>query len=277
MRIRKIAAGDIRNARTGVKKDEAPRDPQFVEAIARGLGILEAFTTRDTMLGNQEIAERCGLPRPTVSRLTHTLTRLGYLDYRPRFAKYQLGIGAVAIGQLALANMTIRGIAQPLMQALSQRLGTSVSLGRRDRLSMLYVEHCQPPSAVALQLGMGSRIPLAVTAMGRAYYAIASAEERAAIEHQIAERFPQRWVAVRDGLREAVDMHVALGFTVSIGDWNREVHAAGAAVTLPEGGIVAFNCGAPAFMLDRDRVLREAGPSVAEMARRVQALASGKG
>jgi DNA-binding IclR family transcriptional regulator len=277
MRIRKIAAGDIRNARTGATKDEAPRDPQFVEAIARGLGILEAFTTRDTMLGNQEIAERCGLPRPTVSRLTHTLTRLGYLDYRPRFAKYQLGIGAVAIGQLALANMTIRRIAQPLMQALSQRLGTSVSLGRRDRLSMLYVEHCQPPSAVALQLGMGSRIPLAVTAMGRAYYAIASAEERAAIDHQIAERFPQRWVAVRDGLREAVDMHVALGFTVSIGDWNREVHAAGAAVSLPEGGIAAFNCGAPAFMLDRDRVLREAGPGVAEMARRVQALASGKG
>jgi DNA-binding IclR family transcriptional regulator len=141
---------------------------------------------------------------------------------------------------------------------------------------MLYLEHCQPPSAVALQFGMGSRIPLAVTAMRRAYYAIASAEERAAIDHQIAERFPQRWAVVRDGLREAVDMHAALGVTVSIGDWNREVHSAGAAVALPEGGIAAFNCGAPASMLDRDRVLREAGPGVAEMAPRLQALASGQ-
>ncbi|WP_159350352.1 hypothetical protein [Roseomonas harenae] len=112
--------------------------------------------------------------------------------------------------------------------------------------------------------------------MGRAYYAIASAEERAAIDHQIAERFPQRWAVVRDALREAVDMHAALGFTVSIGDWNREVHSAGAAVALPKGGIAAFNCGAPAFMLDRDRVLRDAGPGVTEMARRVQALASGQ-
>ncbi|MFH5926871.1 IclR family transcriptional regulator [Roseomonas xinghualingensis] len=276
MRIRKIAGGDPHAVRSRSLR-EAPRDPQFVESIGRGFGILEAFTTRDTMLGNQEIAERAGLPRPTVSRLTHTLTQLGYLEYLPRFAKYQLGIAAVALGQLALANMTVRGIAQPIMQAVAQRLGTSVSLGRRDRLSMLYVGHCQPPSAVALQLGLGSRIPLAITAMGRAYYAVASAEERAAIERQIQERFPERWAAARAGLREAVDMHAALGFTVSIGDWNREVHAAGAAIILPEGGIAAFNCGAPAFMLNREQVLREAGPGVAEVARRVQNLASGRG
>jgi DNA-binding IclR family transcriptional regulator len=277
MRVRKVTSGDARSRRSGGAGEEASRDPQFVEAIARGFGILEAFTSRDTMLGNQEIAERSGLPRPTVSRLTHTLTQLGYLDYLPRFAKYQLGVGAVALGQLALANMTLRGAARPLMQALSQRLGTSVSLGRRDRLSMLYVDHCQPSSAVALQLGLGSRIPLAVTAMGRAYYAVASAEERAAIDEQIQERFPERWPAVRTGLHEAVDMHAALGFTISVGDWNREVNAAGAAVVLPEGGIAAFNCGAPAFMLDRERVLREAGPGVAEMSQRVLAIASGKG
>ncbi|MBP0446412.1 IclR family transcriptional regulator [Roseomonas sp. SSH11] len=277
MRIRKVIPGDARPARSAPGGEEAARDPQFVEAIARGFTILEAFTTRDSMLGNQEIAERSGLPRPTISRLTHTLTRLGYLEYLPRFAKYQLGIAAVALGQLALANMAVRGVARPLMEALSQRLGASVSLGRRDRLSMLYVEHAQPASAVALQLGLGSRLPLAVTAMGRAYYAVAQAEERAAIDQQIEERFPERWARVRDALHEAVDMHAALGFTISIGDWNREVHAAGAAIILPDGGIAAFNCGAPAFMLDRDRVLREAGPGVSEMARRVLSIASGKG
>ena len=276
MRVRKPGEPGASPDDIGTGDSERVRDPQFVEAVARGFGILKAFTPRDAMLGNREIAERTSLPKPTVSRLTHTLTCLGYLDYLPRFAKYQLGIGTVSLGQMALANMSVRQVARPLMQHLAEEMDASVSLGRRDRLSMLYVEHCSPRSAVALQLGLGSRLPLAVTAMGRAFYAVTTQEERAAIDRQLARRFPERWPALREGLREAVDMHAAFGFTVSIGDWNREVHAAGAAVALPSGGIVALNCGAPAFMIDRERVLREAGPRIAEVARRIRALEAGK-
>ena len=64
---------------------------------------------------------------------------------------------------------------------------------------------------------------------------------------------------IHSGLREAVDMHMAFGFTASIGEWNPEVHAAGAAFVLPNGAVMALTCGAPAFLLSRDRVLREAG------------------
>ncbi|WP_426958360.1 IclR family transcriptional regulator [Muricoccus radiodurans] len=258
-----------------VEPGAATRGSQFVESIARGLSILEAFRAGGAALGNQEIAARTGLPKPTVSRLTHTLTELGYLEYLPRYAKYRLGVAAVSLGQLALSGMTVRQLARPLMQELCERLSCSVSLGRRDRLSMLYVEHCQPGSAVVLQLGLGSRIPLAITAMGRARYAAAPPDERAAIDAEIETRFPARWAAVRDGLQEAVEMHAARGFTLSVGDWQKEVHAAGAAVLLADGSYAAFNCGAPAFMLDRQRAMREAGPRVADLARRVQSLAAG--
>jgi DNA-binding IclR family transcriptional regulator len=183
-------------------------------------------------------AMRTDLPRPTVSRLTYTLTRLGYLAYLPRFAKYRLGPRAVVLGQAALASLDIRQLARPEMLQLSEALESSVSLGSRDRLSMIYVEHCPPRSAVALQLGIGSRIPLAVTAMGRAYYALAGTEERAAIDARLADRHGEDWPAVRKGLQEAADMHAAFGFTISVGDWNREVHSAGAAFTLPGGASI---------------------------------------
>src|SRR5262245_41883184 len=67
------------------------KDRQFVTALARGLEILRAFIPNDGPLGNGEIAQRTGLPKPTVARLTHTLTRLGYLNYLDRLEKYQLG------------------------------------------------------------------------------------------------------------------------------------------------------------------------------------------
>lgn len=271
MRKRAVAGG----ADPG--EDNAAGDRQFVAAIARGFDILHAFRAEDPMLGNQELAERTGLPRATVSRLTHTLTRLGYLSYLPRFAKYQLGLGAVPLGQLALANMSIRRVAAPLMRALSEETNASTSLGKRDGLAMLYVEHVSPRTAVALQLDIGSRLPLALTAMGRAYYARAGAPERAAIDREIAARQPAEWPAIQEGLREAVAMQERLGFTASLGDWNPTVHAAGAALSLPGGEVVALNCGAPAFMLGRERVLEEIGPRLAAVARRIEAMARGPG
>ena len=256
----------------------APEDDrQFVAAIARGFEILHAFRAEDPILGNQELAERTGLPRATVSRLTHTLTRLGYLAYLPRYGKYQLGLGAVPLGQLALANMGIRRLAAPLMRQLAEETNASVSLGRRDGLFMLYVEHVSPRTAVALQLEIGSRVPIGVTAMGRAHHAAIPAAERLAIEAELAARDPADWPRIRDGLREALAMHDTLGFTISPGDWNPTVHAAGAAVVLPGGEVMALNCGAPAFMLDRDRLVREIGPRLAAVARRVESLAGSPG
>jgi len=65
-------------------------DRSFVVALARGLDVLRAFHPNDGLLGNQEIAARTKLPKPTISRLTYTLTKLGYLTPVPRFEKYQL-------------------------------------------------------------------------------------------------------------------------------------------------------------------------------------------
>src|SRR5215813_11527917 len=76
----------------------AAGDRKFVTALARGLEILRAFTPSEGLLGNGELVERTGLPKPTVSRLTYTLTKLGYLVHVERLAKYQLAPAALSLG-----------------------------------------------------------------------------------------------------------------------------------------------------------------------------------
>jgi hypothetical protein len=44
------------------------------------------------------------------------------------------------------------------MQALADYAGASVALGTRDRLDLIYVEHCRSKRGVMLRLGLGSRI-----------------------------------------------------------------------------------------------------------------------
>ena len=89
--------------------------------MSRGLDVLRAFRPNDGLLGNQEIAARTKLPKPTISRLTYTLTKLGYLTQVPRFEKYQLAPAAMSLGYAALANLGVRHLSQPFRDELMRR------------------------------------------------------------------------------------------------------------------------------------------------------------
>ena len=154
---------------TALIRPNIKEDRHFVTALARGLELLACFRSGDKMLGNQELAERSKLPKSTVSRLTYTLTKLGYLQYDEQAGKYRLGTATLALGSAMLSRLDIRQMARPLMQELADFSHTMVSLGMRDRLSMIYVENCRSQAALTLRLDVGARIPVASTAMGRAY------------------------------------------------------------------------------------------------------------
>jgi DNA-binding IclR family transcriptional regulator len=75
-----------------------------IQVVSRAFDILRCFEDRSMRLGNREIADRCGLPRSTVSRLMLTLTRIGQLVYLPQQQKYGLGPQAIALGAATFAE-----------------------------------------------------------------------------------------------------------------------------------------------------------------------------
>src|SRR3546814_16155217 len=89
-------------------RDGTESDPGFVTALARGLEVLRAFGRDDRYLGNGELAKRTGIPKSTVSRLTQTLTLLGYLRYVDQLERYQLGPGVLALGYRFLPGNGVR-------------------------------------------------------------------------------------------------------------------------------------------------------------------------
>jgi DNA-binding IclR family transcriptional regulator len=248
-----------------------PKDRQFVNSLARGFEILRAFAPNDTLLGNQEIAERTGLPKPTVSRLTYTLTRLGYLTYLDRLGKYQLGTSVLALGYAALASMGIRQIAKPHMQVLADFAGASIGLGSRDRLTVIYIEHASSEQAMTLRLDVGSRIPLGTTSMGRALLAALPEIERQWLMEHMARKEGGDWPRVRAGIERAIEDYRSRGFVMSLGEWQRDVNSVGVPLIPTDGGpILAFNCGAPAYQLSPKRLETELGPRLVNLVRNVE-------
>jgi len=252
-------------------------DRKFVVALARGLEVLRAFTPTVGQLSNQEIAARAQLPRPTVSRLTYTLMRLGYLTQVEHGGKYQLAPAALSIGYAALSQMGIRQIARPLMQELAEYAGGSVALGSRDRMSAVYVEHCRSNSPVTLRLDIGSRIPLIATAMGRAIIAVLPEAEREEILARAAARNPERWAKIKDAVERALIHYRRFGYTLSVGDWEDGVNAVGVPLVTSDGsGVFAFNCGAPSFLISPERLDEDIGPRLVELVHKVESVLNGR-
>lgn len=247
-------------------------DRHFVTALARGLEVLDCFRSSDKVLGNQEIARRCKLPKSTVSRLTHTLTRLGYLMYVEESAKYRLGNATLALGTAMLARLDVRQLARPLMEELADFATAAVALGSRDRLSMIYVEIARSSAALTVALDVGSRIPVATTAMGRAYLALAGERERNDLMDRVRELDEVAWPGIRRGIEQALNDYRELGCATSFGEWQKDVNSIGVAFQ-PGGGRLpmAINCGGPAYTLSREFLLEEARPRLIAVARQLEA------
>ncbi len=251
-------------------------DRSFVVALSRGLDVLRAFQPNDGLLGNQEIAARTKLPKPTVSRLTYTLTKLGYLTPVPRFEKYQLTPSAMALGYAALANLGVRHLSEPFREEVMRETGGAVAVGGRDRHSMIYFGQSRNGLTLGVQLDVGSRVPIATTAMGRAYFWALAPEERANLIRDLREHYGSRWTKLRDGLERSGETVAKYGFAISAGDWQDEISAAGVALKLNDGtGPYAFNCGAPAFRFTEDRLRNDIGPRLLAMVRNIEAALGG--
>jgi DNA-binding IclR family transcriptional regulator len=258
-----------------IEDDESastPKDRKFVEALGRGLDVLRAFTHGSVVMGNQDIARITGLPKPTVSRMTYTLTKLGYLSYSSQLEKYQLDSGVLALGYAYVSNLRVRQLAKPYMDEFARRTNTSVGLTCRDRLSMIYVENCRPADTTSLRMDVGVRLPLATTAAGRAYLAATPTKEREHLLAALAEKNSGDWPAMRESLEASFEEFNRTGFCMSLGDWDRNVNAAGVALHLQDGSIMVLTCGAPSFQLSEEKLKGSLAHELEMLARDIESL-----
>ncbi|ERV78341.1 TPA: IclR family transcriptional regulator [Pseudomonas aeruginosa] len=253
------------------EKDEELKDRQFVTALARGLELLRCFTPRESLLGNQELAKKTGLPKPTVSRLTHTLTRLGYLRHLPHSGKYQLEVGVMSFGYAMLSNLSIRALARPLMEEMAGYAKAAVAMAARDRLSMVYLDVVHGEANLTMRRQVGSHLSLHRSAIGRACLAAMPEDEREFILGHIRKRHPEDWPEVRKGLERAVRDYADYGFCLSLGEWQRDVNAVGVALHHESHGLLAFNCGGPSFHLKREKLEDDIGPRLLHMVHNIEA------
>ncbi len=259
----------------GTESDTAFADRRFSTALARGLAVLRAFRPGDDGLGNAEIAERTGLPKSTVSRLTFTLQALGYLGQARRNERYRPGPALLALGNVASASIRFVDLSAPLMQRLADDTGTLALLAVRDGAKMLLVRTWRPRGVSSLWLEVGHRLPLNRSSSGHALLAgLAEGDFERVVAEARGDRGldAERAARVR---REAGGQLIGKGFVIADpGDYFApDIHAVSVPFRSPDvSEPVVFSCGAMPRDLSVERMDGEVGPALRDAVRELDRL-----
>ncbi len=150
-------------------------NPDFVEALARGLDVLACFDEHRPALTLTEVAAATGLARPTARRLLLTLAELGYV--RTADGRFELTPRVLRLGMAYVGSLGLWDIARPHLGDLVARTHESSSMAQLDGSDIVYVARVAVPKIIALRVQIGTRFPALYTSQGKVLLAALTGEE----------------------------------------------------------------------------------------------------
>ncbi|AJG22427.1 IclR family transcriptional regulator [Cupriavidus basilensis] len=213
--------------------------------LERGLKVLRAFRAERVPLTNSELVRRTGLSKSTVSRLTMTLVGLGFLRRVAGGPQFELAGGPLGIGHAYLETNAVTRLAHPFMQQLADRLNASVALAVPNQLDMLYIAYRTSTRIATLRLGVGSLLPMGLTAIGRAWLWGLPKDARADYVASVIEAAGPQAGDIRKNIEAAFDDLRETGVCMSVGEYQRNAYGIALPLSVGRAGmLMALNCGA---------------------------------
>ncbi|MFT4232962.1 MAG: IclR family transcriptional regulator [Leucobacter sp.] len=242
-----------------------------VPAADQTLRILSLLAGSRGPMAASMIASRLELPRSTVYQLLATLQQHGFVMHLPEEKRYGLGIAAVELSSAYARQEPLARIGRPLITALVDRVRQSCHLAVPHGRDVLYVIEERAPGSPHLVTDVDVRLPMHLTASGRAVLAAlpkaqvrALFPDRQAFVHRRADEADGAAVDRYSRLRAVLDETRARGFALERGSVTAGLASIGVPVLDHRGWPVA----AIAVTFAEEAVEEERLPALADEVRR---------
>jgi IclR family pca regulon transcriptional regulator len=167
-------------AKSAAALDDDPRN--LVGSLAKGLRVLEAFTSERPELTLSEVAALAKLDPGTAFRMLNTLVMMGYLARVPESRRFRLTLKVTDLGFHAIGGADLREIARPILRSLVGELNEAASLGVLDGGDVVYIDRIRAGlTRIGVDIRIGTTIPAYCSAIGQAILAYLPADELARI------------------------------------------------------------------------------------------------
>src|ERR1700674_931924 len=219
------------------------RGRYYVEALGRGLGLLDCFIDQPGSHSLIELSRRVGLGMPTTLRLIRTLEEAGYVRQDAGNKRYRLSWRMLQLQDVTASILDYADMARPYLEDLAATLGESTGMAVLDDTDVRYAIRVSSARIVSANIPPGSMFPPHATAMGKVLLAaLEPAVVRDLAVQRPFERFtPTTVTAVEELLAHLRDVS-AQGYAVSNEEWEPGLRSLAAPVCTGAGRVVAAVC-----------------------------------
>ena len=243
--------------------DALTGDPDFMTSLARGLAVIQAFSQKKRQLTISQVSAKTGFSRAAVRRCLYTLAKLGFAgsdDNRHFYLRPRI----LALGHSYISSMPLATAAQPVLEHFSRLLHESCSIAALDGLDIVYVARANVTRIMAIDLGVGSRLPAFCTSMGRILLANLPPDELESFLARIQfTRYTDRTIVTVEKLRPVLRLVLRNGY--SIVDQELELGLRSMAVPIQNANgkvVAAVNVGAHAQRVSNQDMLNKFLPQL---------------
>ncbi|GAB2966208.1 helix-turn-helix domain-containing protein [Amycolatopsis acidiphila] len=213
-------------------------NPEFIEALARGLDVLRCFEAARPAMTLSEVATATELARPTARRILITLEQLGYV--RSADGTFSLTPRVLELGMAYIGSANLWELARPHLRALVDETGESCSIAQLDGSDIVYVARVAVPKLVALAVTIGTRFPALPTSLGKVLLAaLPPAELDQALAEPSRAGVPARWTPGREEVDAALREVRARGWAGTDQQLALGIRSVAAPIRDGEGRVVA--------------------------------------
>jgi DNA-binding IclR family transcriptional regulator len=136
--------------------------------LSKAFDLLRAFNSGERVMTLSELSRASGLSKSTVHRLLARLIDLGAIEHHR--AGYRVGLDMFQLAATTPAS-AVRDLAMPYLAALHLRTGHTVHLGMLRQFDVVYLEKVARNHPSPDPSGVGTRLPVNCTAIGKALLA----------------------------------------------------------------------------------------------------------
>ncbi len=250
-------------------RPSAEEGREFVQSLARGLSIIQAFGAERETMTLTEVAEATGLSRAAARRFLHTLETLGFVGRDGR--RFFLRPPILCLGYAYLSSVAWWRVAQPFMEEVAAEVHESCSASVLDRHEVVYLARVPTRRIMSVNLSIGSRLPAYCTSMGRV---LLSHLPPAELDRYLAEssriKHTERTQTDEGALRPILERARADGYSLV----DQELDAGVCSLAVPvfdRAGrcIAALNVGAHSMRYSGEKLLEDVLPVLLDASRKI--------
>jgi IclR family pca regulon transcriptional regulator len=222
---------------------DARRSRYYVEALGRGLAVLDCFIADPGPHALVELSRRVGLGMPTTLRLIRTLEEAGYVRQDLITKRYRLSWKMLQLHDVTSSILDYADLARPHLQSLAEALGEATGMAVLDGMEVRHAIRVSSKRLIAPNIPPGATFPAHATAMGKVLLAELGTDlvRELAARHPFVRFTPTTVTSIDEFLAELREV-ARQGYAVSDAEWELGLRSVAAPIRVRDGRVAAAVC-----------------------------------